>query len=130
MNPNDLAELSAAWVQAKEAEKIAQDERRSLEDKMVALINVAEDFEGTQNAEAGSYKIKLTGRLNYRIDANRLQDVAAEHGLSDYLSSLFRWRPEINAKSWKAAEAGITRPLLEAITTTPGRPSFAITHNP
>lgn len=130
MNPNDLAELSAAWVQAKEAEKIAQDERRSLEDKMVALINVAEDFEGTQNAEAGSYKIKLTGRLNYRIDANRLQDVAAEHGLSDYLSSLFRWRPEINAKSWKAAEAGITRPLLEAITTTPGRPSFAITHKP
>lgn len=130
MSPNDLAELSAAWVQAKEAEKIAQDERRSLEDKMVALINVAEDFEGTQNAEAGSYKIKLTGRLNYRIDANRLQDVAAEHGLSDYLSSLFRWRPEINAKSWKAAEAGITRPLLEAITTTPGRPSFAITHNP
>lgn len=130
MNPNDLAELSAAWVQAKEAEKIAQDERRSLEDKMLALINVAEDFEGTQNAEAGSYKIKLTGRLNYRIDADRLQDVAAEHGLSDYLSSLFRWRPEINAKSWKAAEAGITRPLLEAITTTPGRPSFAITHKP
>lgn len=130
MNPNDLAELSAAWVQAKKAEKIAQDERRSLEDKMLALINVAEDFEGTQNAEAGSYKIKLTGRLNYRIDADRLQDVAAEHGLSDYLSSLFRWRPEINAKSWKAAEAGITRPLLEAITTTPGRPSFAITHNP
>lgn len=130
MNPNDLAELSAAWVQAKEAEKIAQDERRSLEDKMLALINVAEDFEGTQNAEAGSYKIKLTGRLNYRIDADRLQDVAAEHGLSDHLSSLFRWKPEINAKSWKAAEAGITRPLLEAITTTPGRPSFAITHKP
>lgn len=130
MNPNDLAELSAAWVQAKEAEKIAQDERRSLEDKMLPLINVAEDFEGTQNAEAGSYKIKLTGRLNYRIDADRLQDVAAEHGLSDHLSSLFRWKPEINAKSWKAAEAGITRPLLEAITTTPGRPSFAITHKP
>lgn len=130
MNPNDLAELSAAWVQAKEAEKIAQDERRSLEDKMLALINVAEDFEGTQNAEAGSYKIKLTGRLNYRIDADRLQDVAAEHGLSDHLSSLFRWKPEINAKSWQAAEAGITRPLLEAITTTPGRPSFAITHKP
>lgn len=130
MNPNDLAELSAAWVQAKEAEKVAQDERRSLEDKMLALINVAEDFEGTQNAEAGSYKIKLTGRLNYRIDADRLQDVAAEHGLSDHLSSLFRWKPEINAKSWKAAEAGITRPLLEAITTTPGRPSFAITHKP
>jgi plasmid stabilization system protein ParE len=122
----DLDTLSAQWVEAKEAEKAAQDTRRALEDKILSLIGLPEAFEGTENAEAPHYKIKLTGRLNHKIDSDRLQEIAAENGLLDHLSGLFRWKPEINARSWKAADESITRPLLEAITTTPGRPSFAI----
>jgi hypothetical protein len=121
-----LSDLSAQWLAAKETEKAAQEERRLIEDRMLSLIGLPEAFEGTENAEAGEYKIKLVGRLNHKIDADRLQEIAAEHGLTDHLGSLFRWKPEINARVWKAADESITNTLLEAITTTPGRPSFSI----
>ena len=32
----------------------------------------------------------------------------------------------INAKAWKACDDSITRPLLLAVTTKPGRPTFSI----
>jgi hypothetical protein len=123
----NLADLSAAWMAAKDAEKTAQDERRVIEDRMLSLIGLPEAFEGTESAEAGGYKIKLVGRLNHKIDSDKLQEIAAENGLTDHLSSLFRWKPEINVRSWKAADESVTNALLDAITTTPGRPSFAIT---
>jgi hypothetical protein len=125
--PARLSELSASWIEAKDAEKKAQDVRRLIEDRMLSLIGLPEAFDGTENAAAGEYKIKLVGRLNTKIDADRLQEIAIESGLTEHLSSLFRWKPEINVKVWRAADESITNTLLEAITTTPGRPSFAIT---
>jgi hypothetical protein len=55
-----------------------------------------------------------------------VQELAAEHGLTDHLSTLFRWKPEINMAIWKASDERITRPLAGAITAKPGRPSFTI----
>jgi plasmid stabilization system protein ParE len=123
-----LSDLSAQWIAAKDAEKAAQEERRLIEDRMLSLIGLPEAFDGTENAAAPGYKIKLVGRLNHKIDSDKLQEIAAENGLTDHLSSLFRWKPEINVRSWKAADESITTALLEAITTTPGRPSFSIEH--
>jgi hypothetical protein len=123
-----LSDLSAQWMAAKDAEKAAQEERRLIEDRMLSLIGLPEAFDGTENAAAPGFKIKLVGRLNHRIDSDKLQEIAAENGLTDHLSSLFRWKPEINVRSWKAADESITTALLEAITTTPGRPSFSIEH--
>lgn len=122
------SELCELWMQAKEDEKTAIEHRRAYEDKLLSLIGVAENFEGTENAEApGGYKIKVTGRMSRKIDSDKLQELAAEHGLSEHLSSLFRWKPDIDAKAWKAADESITRPLMGAITTTPSRASFTIT---
>jgi hypothetical protein len=88
---------------------------------------VAETLEGTLNFDADTFKVKIEGRINRKINADKLQELAAENGLSDHLASLFRWKPEINAFAWKAAKPEITTPLLDAITATPGRPSFTIT---
>ena len=123
-----LSDLSAQWMAAKDAEKAAQEERRLIEDRMLSLIGLPEAFDGTENAAAPGFKIKLVGRLNHRIDSDKLQEIATENGLTEHLSSLFRWKPEINVRSWKAADESITTALLEAITTTPGRPSFSIEH--
>ena len=49
-----------------------------------------------------------------------------DNGLSDHLATLFRWKPEINMKVWDRADPAITSALAGAITTKPGRPSFAI----
>ena len=121
--------LYAQWLAAKEAERQAVEQRRAIEDQLIAELRVAETDEGTRTVEAGEYKVKITCRMNRRIDADALQEIAAECGITDHLGDLFRWKPEINAKAWKAADESITKPLLAAITTQPGRPSFAIELN-
>jgi hypothetical protein len=85
-------------------------------------------LEGSSYFEDEGFHIKIEGRINRRVNADKLQELAAENGLSEHLASLFRWKPEINAIAWKAAKPEITKPLLDAITATPGRPSFTITY--
>jgi hypothetical protein len=120
-------ELIAAWQFAKLEEQAAQARRRKYEDALLQELSVDATQEGVTNWTVGQYQVKVTGRLNRKIDADKLQEVAAENGLQDHLSTLFRWKPEINMALWKAADSSITDPLLDAITTTPGRPSFSIT---
>jgi len=124
---NNLSELSKAWLAAKQAEAEATEQRRQIEDQLRSLIGVADTLEGTETAEPDGYTIKVVGRISRRVDGDKLQEIAAEHGLSDHLSSLFRWKPEINMAVWKAADNSITGPLAGAITAKPGRPSFTIT---
>ena len=121
--PDDLAGL---WLKAKEDERMATDRRRMIEERLARFLEVSKALEGTQTHEADGYRIKVTGRMNRKVDAEKLQELATEHGVFDHLSQLFRWKPEINAKAWKATSEAITRPLTEAITTQPGRPSFQI----
>ena len=118
--------LYQQWLDAKAAEKKAMDERRTIEDKLVKALGIPNTLDGTQNIEADGYKVKIVGRLDKKVNSEKLQDLAAEFGLTEHLSSLFRWKPEINASAWKSADPRITDPLLDAITSTNGRPSFTI----
>ena len=123
----DIATLSAAWLIAKQAEADAIANRRAIEDQLTQLANVRSDLDGTETVESGQYTVKIVGRIDRKVDADKLQEIAIEHGLTDHLSSLFRWKPEINATAWKQADPAIVRPLADAITAKPGRPSFKIT---
>jgi len=114
------------WLTAKAKEAEATAERRELEDKMVAQFSVPSNLDKTANFEADGYKVKIEGRINRRINSEKLQEIAVEHGLMAHLECLFRWKPEINAAIWKSTDPAITTPLLDAITSTPGRPSFTI----
>lgn len=117
--------LYQQWIDAKEAERVAVDQRREIEDRLIAMLNVGE-AEGSATIKSDGYKVKVTQRFNRSIDSDLLQEIAAENGLQQHLGSLFRWKPEINATAWKSADESITGPLCQAITTKPGRPSFSI----
>lgn len=121
-------DLCQAWLDAKKTEAEAIQKRREAEDKLLSLLGIPESLDGTENAEApGGYKIKVVGRINKKVDADKLQEIAAEHGLEDHLPSLFRWKAEINKKAWDAADGSIIDPLTDAITAKPGRASVTIT---
>lgn len=125
---HDLFRLSEAWLQAKEAERMAIEARRAVEDQLIQTFRISEQMEGTFNAKTQSgHSIKIVGRLSRKVDADKVQELAAEHGLTEHLSSLFRWKPEINLTAWKATSPEITAVLADAITVTASRPSFAIT---
>lgn len=119
--------LYQQWLDAKQMEAHAIQARRAVEDQLVKQFKVPDDLDGTTTEIDGGYKIKIDGRINRKINGDKLQELAVEHGLTEHLSSLFRWKPEIAMTAWKAADKTITTPLLDAITATPGRPSFTIT---
>jgi hypothetical protein len=120
--------IFAEWIEAKRQEQEAQQRRKGLEDAMIEALDI-QPFEGTKNIDANGFKVKIIGRMNRKIDSDKLQEIAAEHGLSEHLPTLFRWKPEIVIAAWKAAHASITDPLNDAITTSLGRPHFDITEN-
>jgi len=124
---DDLNSLSEKWLAAKQAEAEAIAKRRDIEDRIKSVAGISESQEGTEIVSPDHYTIKITGRIDRKVDSDKLQELAAEYGLSDHLSSLFRWKPEINMMAWKAADESITKPLAAAITAKPGRPSFSIT---
>ena len=124
---DDLNQLAGEWLVFKRAEADAIAGRRKIEDRIKSLAGVSENLEGTETVAPEKYTIKIVGRIDRKVDSEKLQELAAEYGLTEHLSSLFRWRPEINAAVWNAASETITRPLSAAITAKPGRPSFSIT---
>lgn len=127
MASDDLNELSQMWLDAKDREAKATNERRKIEDRIKSLCGIAETLDGTETIAPNNFTIKVVGRMDRKVDSEKLQELAAEYGLSEHLSSLFRWKPEINMAVWKAANETITRPLEAAITVKPGRASFTIT---
>ena len=124
---SDLNELSSLWLAAKQAEADATAQRRQIEDRIKSLVGVAENLEGTETVAPDQFTIKIVGRIDHKVDGDKVQELAAEFGLTEHLASLFRWKPEINMSAWRAADEAITQPLTAAITAKPGRPSFTIT---
>jgi hypothetical protein len=122
----DIQALADQWLAAKAAESGAIAKRRKIEDDLVKALEVPDTLDGTVNHKHGLYVVKVEGRINRKVDAEKVQELAAEAGLSDHLSSLFRWKPEINMTVWKQTSPEITTPLLGAITSSNGRPSFSI----
>ena len=128
MSAETLVAIAARWCEAKNAEAAAIALRRECEDRMLSLIGIAENAEGTTNAEApGGYKIKVVARIDRKVDGDLAQELAAQHGLTEHLSALFRWKPELNKSQWDHAAQNIRDALAPAITAKPGRPSFTVT---
>ena len=115
------------WLEAKETERQAVEARRAIEDELIQLFQVDDTKDGSKTYKPEGYKVKVTTRLNRKVDVDVLIDLASQAGIGqEHLQALFRWKPEINLREWQNASPEITGPLAPAITTKPGRPSFSI----
>lgn len=122
-----IAEICERWTAAKQAEQRIIAERRKLEDDLLDALALNSREEGTQNVERDGYAIKIVYRYNRKVDGDKLQELAAEAGISnEVLQGLFRWKPELSLAAWKAAAPSITGALMDAITTQAGRASVSI----
>jgi hypothetical protein len=130
MQDMDMDELSSKWLELKSLETRAKNERAAIEEHMLERARIDPTVEGTKTIPSDIYENKITCKLTKKIDSDLLQEVAAENGLSEHLSDLFRWKPELNIKAWKAASEEITGPLSKAITSKPARPGFKIVRKP
>ena len=126
ISTTDMNELAQMWLRAKQDEKDATEDRRDIEDHIKKLARIAENIDSTETIEPSQYVIKIAGRIDRKVDGEKVQELAAEFGLTDHLATLFRWKPELNMSAWKSADESITGPLAGAITAKPGRASFSI----
>jgi hypothetical protein len=121
-----LKELLADWYAAKEEERQAVNRRRKVEDALNGVLGVNSAVETSKTLRQAGFVVKVATRFNRKVNGDRLQDIAAEFGLTQHLSTLFRWKPELNVRAWESADPSITAPLEDAITTSAGRPSYLI----
>lgn len=123
-----MREIAAEWAAEKEVERMAVENRRRLEDEMVQVLALVPDLDSTVSKDIDGFVVKITGRIDRKVDADKIQELAAQHGLESHLSTICRWKPELNLTVWKATDQAITKLLAPAITAKPGRPSFSITN--
>jgi len=121
--------LSNQWLELKKQEENIVLKRRLIEDQITSLLKIKESLDGVETCEIDNLVIKVTGRIDRKVNAEMVQEIAAENGLTEMLPSLFRWTPAINMAAWKKCSPEITNVLLGAITSKPGRPSYKITFN-
>ena len=119
-------QLAADWIECKATEKAAIEHRREIEDELIRRLEIESDLDGTERRELDRHAVKIVGRIDRKVDAEMAQEIAAEHGIGEYLGTLFRWKPEIILRAWSAAPETVTSALARAITAKPGRPSFSI----
>ena len=117
--------LYRSWLDAKAEEQEAQRRRRDIEDELLDQWGNP-TAKGVKNFKDGGYKVKVTFREDTAVDLSLLKELSTEAGLDEHMDALFRWKAEVNKKAWNAASENITGPLSGAITTKPGRPSFAV----
>jgi hypothetical protein len=122
-----MEHLIQRWLQAKEAERAAIEARREAEDEMVEALRIDPTTEGTINRETDCYKLKIEPRIDRKVDAGKLIDLAAENDLNAHLETLFRWGADLNIAAWRNTDPFIKQALSGAITVRAGRPSFKIT---
>lgn len=125
----DIEELGKEWQRHKELEREHKKARRRIENLIVAYYKLPPDLDETTTKKEGQYVVKIVGRLDRKVDSDKVQDLATEHGLEGHLPTLFRWKPELNVKAWHNSSEEIRQALAPAITTKPGRPSFTIVRN-
>jgi hypothetical protein len=115
------------WIDAKNAEKKAIETRREIEDKLVERFGIKETDDGVKNFEFDRFDIKITSRLEHKVDRALLLEIVQENELDAHLNVLFRHKSELSLTNWKAADKSITGLFAPCITTKASRPTFAIT---
>jgi hypothetical protein len=122
-----LQKLAEEWLEAKNAESEATEKRRLIEDEVVRLLEIKDTDDHAREFEADPFTFKITCRINRKVNGDLAQEIAAEHDMQDFLGMLFRWKPELSMAAWKGVGDNVKSVFAPAITSTPGRPSFAIT---
>jgi hypothetical protein len=119
-------DLLQRWMEFKRIENEAAENRRKIEDRMSLNIGLEEQNEGSKTHKVDGFVVKVSQRLNRKVDEVALHEIVAANGLEDHLNRLFRFKAEINKKEWDSTDESITGPLSDAITMKAGRPSYSI----
>jgi hypothetical protein len=123
MNKPTLAELRTAWLAAKHAEKVANEERLAVEQAILALM--PEQTEGTvSDKETG---ISVQFKVTRTVDTEAVQrDWTA---LPRNVQDAFKWKADIDTKRFKAIQnlsPSDFTVLARYVTSKASKPSISV----
>lgn len=90
---DQLKDLSTQWLEAKAREKQANSDRIAIEEKIVAITGKRD--EGSKTHDIGDFKITVTGKINYKMDWKKWDEVKAQVPAELHPVKL---KPEVDAK--------------------------------
>jgi len=122
MTQNEFDFLLRRWVKLKKIETRINEMRRVIEDTILSNLDPA--FSKLQTSDG--IKVSISKTDSVKINSEILQDLAEKSGITETLNTLFRWKPELEKKSWKKASASIREALAPAISIQKTRPSFKL----
>ncbi len=120
-----LIDLAAAWQSAKADERAANARRMEIEEAIVAAMPVG--VEGTDTAEAGPFKVKVTHKLTRAVDTKALQ--ANWTGLSEAVHDVFNWKADVSLAALRRLQERHPDAYVTAaafITSKPAKPSVSV----
>ena len=123
MKQATLQELRCAWQAAKALEAKAAQERRAIEDAILAML--PSKAEGTVTDKDSG--ISVAFKVNRKVDSDALQ--LAWPSLNTNAQRAFRWKAEIDARQLKALQeldAQTYASIATLITATPAKPAISI----
>jgi hypothetical protein len=113
----DLDALSAAWLNAKKAEKEANEDRLAIEEQIIRAIGAKE--EGSTTAKTTMFKVVTTGGLDRRID----DEMALYNELPEmYAKRLMKWEAKLSMTELRFIEANepeVYAIIAKHLTTKP-----------
>lgn len=122
-DPLDI--LATEWLEAKEAEKLANERRKEIEADIISLVGVAE--EGTTNGETEHYKIETVGKLTRSLNDSQLQ--ADWDTLPDEIKKCVKWKTSLDTKNLRSLESmrdDLIPVMSRYLTTKPAKPSVVV----
>lgn len=119
-----LQALSERWLEAKELERSAAEDRRKIEDDIRKALKIAESEEGTVKQDAGPYVIKANCRINRKVDPEKFLMLANDSQID--ISTFTKWKCELVMSAWRKQDVATQQALSAAITSEPGRATFSI----
>ena len=66
-----MEQLAVMWLEHKELERKATEERRQIEDEMRIRAAIRDDVEGTETLALEGYRVKIAGRIDRKVDGDK-----------------------------------------------------------
>lgn len=120
--PMSLPEVASAWIAAKEAERLAIQHRREL-DAVIVQMSSQKD-EGSVSSTAGDYAVKVTFKLDRKLDTEALQ--VAWASVPPAAQAAVKWKADLSLTAFKNLDQGSAHELEKYITTKPASPSVSV----
>lgn len=119
---NEMQALLSQINEAREAEREAKSKRIALENELLIRVDHRFTEQGTARYDGFSVRQEHTRK----VDRAKLVAVALEHGITNQLESLFRFKAEVDSRGWAKASEETKAILSVAIETKPARPVITI----